>query len=294
VSDPSAESGTPDEAIRFQMRDLAVTLEGHPEDQRDALLQLVNHAGERPELRASVRLTLTRSGARGRSIVEEGGPGPRNVCCDEVALGHILQRLTTRLLDLYPDTTCLHCGAASIDGRLALFTGDRGAGKTTLLLRLLQDGAAFHCDEMILARDGRALTLPRRLHVKPGTLTCLPELADACGDKLLLKIGLTRFYPLDPAELGYSWASAEAVPAAIFHLEPAFDGPPGLTPIAQIEMVKRLMCQTLTGPRDVGCQAADICSIVRGTPCFSLRVGDLNETSALVRRTVEVLPVRPS
>jgi hypothetical protein len=111
---------------------------------------------------------------------------------------------------------------------------------------------------------------------------------------LLIKIGLTRFYPLDPAELGYAWASADASPAAIFHLEPAFDGPPALTPIAQIEMVKRLMCQTLAGQRDVGRQAADICSIVRGTPCFSLRVGDLDATSALVQRTVELLPPRSS
>lgn len=277
---------SPSDSLRFRLRELDVTLEASPADQLETLAHLVSHADDDFPSTTSVRMRLTRTGERGREVSEQGGP-TRRVCCDEIALGHILHRLTTKLIALYPDAACVHAGAASIDGRLALFTGDRGAGKTTLLLQLLRDGAAFHCDEMVVAHDGVATTLPRRLHVKAGTLDCLPEVAEACQDKPLLKIGRgPRFYPVDPVELGYAWRSASARPAAIFHLEPGFDGPPRIEPMTQIQMVKRLMCQVLNGQRGSGLQAADICSIVRGVPCYALRVGGLAETSALVWRTV--------
>jgi len=278
------EQKTEGTSLRFMMRELEVVLAAHPAEQTELLEHLVNHASETFTPKSTLHLVLSRSGARGREIVEAGG-GLRKVCCDEVALGHMLYRMTSRLLELYSGQTAVHCAAASIDGRLALFTGDRGAGKTTLLLRLMLDGAAFHCDEMVLAHDGVATTLPRRLHVKDGTLAQLPEVAEACEDKPFVKHGKgPRFYPVDPTELGHQWASVSGRPSVIFRLVPAFDQPPVLTPIPQIQMVKTLMCQTLSGHLNVGRQVENICSMVRGVPCFELRVGSLTETSALVRR----------
>ncbi len=278
-----------DESLRFTMRELEVVLSAHPHEQIELLEHLVNHASETFTPRSTLHLVMSRSGARGREIVERGGT-LRKVCCDEVALGHMLYRMTSRLLELYSGQTAVHCAAASIDGRLALFTGDRGAGKTTLLLRLMLDGAAFHCDEMVLAHDGVATTLPRRLHVKDGTLACLPEVAEACEDKPFVKHGKGPcFYPVDPTELGHQWSSASRRPSVIFRLEPAFDSPPDLTAMPQIQMVKTLMCQTLSGHLKIGRQAENICSMVRGVPCYTLRVGPLPQTSALVRQTVRDL-----
>jgi hypothetical protein len=232
---------------------------------------------------------MTRSDERGREVIERGGV-LRKVCCDEVALGHILYRMTSRLLDLHPGQTAVHSAAASLDGRLALFTGDRGAGKTTLLLRLMLDGAAFHCDEMVLAHDGVATSLPRRLHVKEGTLAHLPQVAEACLDKPFVKHGKgPRFYPVDPTELGHQWASVSARPAAIFRLAPAFERPPQVTEIPQIQMVKALMCQTLSGHLRIARQAENICSMVRGVPCYELGVGPLSDTAELVRQTMASL-----
>jgi hypothetical protein len=276
--------------MRFTMRELEVVLEGYPDDQQEILDHLINHANERFVPKSSVHFRLTRTGERGREVFETDGAGVKKVCCDEVALGYILNRMSTRLLMLYSGRTAIHCGAASIGGRFVLFTGDRGAGKTTLLIRMLLDGADFHCDEMVLAHDGLATTLPRRLHVKEGTLACIPEVAEACEDKPFLKYGKgARFYPVDPVELGRAWHSASRKPAVIFRLQPAFDRPPEVTGTSQIDMVKALMCQTLSGHRDMGRQAADITSMVRGVPCYNLRVGPLEQSADFIRRTVASL-----
>lgn len=278
--------------LRFNLGDLAVELDAFPDDQLEALSHLVNFADDTSEPRASLHIRYSRTRERGREIFENHEPTPKRVCCDDVALGHILHRMTSGSLALQADATCLHAGAASIDGRFIVLTGDRGAGKTTLLLRLLLDGAVFHCDEYVLAGAGTARTLPRRLHVKTGTLACLPEVADICHDKPMLKFGLgPHFYPVDPLELGHRWRSASGRPAAIFHLTAGFDGPPQVQSIPQIEMVKRLMCQALSGHRRPGRQAADVCSIVNGAPCFTLTVGELSETAEAVRRLVTSLPV---
>jgi hypothetical protein len=273
------------ETLRFGLGELAVELEAFPDDQLESLSHLVNLADEAFEPRASLNLRYSRTRERGREIFENHQPMPKRVCCDDVALGYILHRMTTGLLALHDDATCLHGGAVSIDGRLVIVTGDRGAGKTTLLLRLLLDGAAFHCDEYLLARDGVVRTVPRRMHVKTGSLAHLPELADACHDVPLLKFGNgPHFLPIDPMDLGRPWRSARGKPAAIFHLTPAFDAEPVAEAVTQIEMVKRLMCQALSGHRRPGRQAEDVCAIVDGVPCFALRVGAAARTAAVVRK----------
>jgi hypothetical protein len=275
-------------ALRFALRELEVVLEVPSSEPVEWLSHLVNHAEDGFAPADTLHMRYVRTGERGREVFESGSAEPKKVCCDEVAGGYILYRMSTRLLMLYSGKTAVHCGAASIDGRLLLFTGDRGAGKTTLLLRLMLDGADFHCDEMLLAHDGVATTLPRRLHVKEGTLACIPELAEVCEDKPFLKYGTgARFYPVDPVELGHAWASASRRPSAIFHLQPAFGGPPELAPVSQVQMVKTLMCQTLSGHQHIGRQVADLTSMVRGVPCFSLRIGPLRASAGLVCRAVE-------
>jgi hypothetical protein len=272
----------------FRLLGLAVRLHADP----PALLEPLQHvvvraADDLPVKRAvNVRVVPAGNGLQ----VDMGEGRPRRLCCTDVALAHIHIVLTRYARDLHAGDTTLHCGAATLDGRLALFTGDRGAGKTTLLARLLLAGADFHCDEYVLTRDGLAITFPRPLHVKPGTLAHLPEVAAVCRRKPLLQHwNGVKYYPVDPEDLGHAWHSVRARPAAILHLEPGFDGPPHIEPIAQIEMVKRLMCQTLDQAPDIRRQARDVCALVRGTPCFALRVGALEETLDLVRHTLSTL-----
>jgi hypothetical protein len=269
--------------VEFRMRDLEVTIEADSAETGAQFGHLVNLADEVMPPARHVRFQVAHQA--GQVALAEDDGAPRLLPDVNAALVAVHRRLATHLFALYERFTVLHSGAATINGKLLLFTGDRGAGKSTLLLKLALDGALFHCDEHVMARnDGLVHTLPRRLHVKPGTLTCLPQIAPAClAHPLLWLDGGIAFYPLDLAELGLRWRSADGRPAALIHLTPAFNWPPSLEPIAQIDMVKRLFVQASISNLEFGRQAADICGLVRGLPCYALRVGGLDETADLVR-----------
>ncbi|MDD3518460.1 MAG: hypothetical protein PHQ14_08930 [Chromatiales bacterium] len=280
------------DALHFSVRGLGVTLSADPPSLLGPLSHLAVHARDDEPVVRELRFTLSIAGPDKLRVREDDAADAREVCCIEAALTGIAQRISTRALALYADKTCLHGASMSIDGRPALFVGARGSGKTTLMLRLLLDGAAFHGDEYVLTgADGMAHSLPRVLHVKPGTLERLPAVAEACRGKPRLQLRWDNdFYPLDPTDLGHDWRSVDARPAAIFFLTPAFDAPPAIEPMAQIDMVRELMQQVIGIDQTIGRQARDVCALVRGTPCFGLRVGDLDATAARVCETLRALP----
>jgi hypothetical protein len=267
----------------FRLRELSVSLETPDRDLADALAHLVNRAADDYPTARHVTFGVTRR-ADAIELTEDQQPR-RRVADVNAMLTAIHRRIATHLLAVHDPRPALHAGAVTIAGRLIVVTGNRGAGKTTLLLRLALEGAIFHCDEHVIAgEDGRIRTLPRRLHVKPGTLACLPEIAEACRRHPLLQLdGGVAFYPLDVAELGFVWRSADDRAAAIIHLEPSFERAAAIAPIAQIDMVQRLMKQML-GDLDYGRHAASVCAAVRGVPCYAMQVGPLEESAALVRR----------
>lgn len=275
----------------FRLRALAVTIESQSPAIHAAAACLVNRAEEQEETERAVHFRLFERAGDGVEVVENHADRFRTRAVpDALALVH--RRLGTHLHGVYERYTFLHAGAVTIDGRLVVIAGRRGAGKTTLLLKLALDGAAFHCDEYVTAsRDGLARTVPRRLHVKPGTLACLPSIDRVCrGYPMLVLDGGLLFFPLDVADLGIPWRSADARPSAIVHLTPAFDEPPAVTPIAQIESVRRLMHEAQIGDLAFGRQAGDICGVVRGVPCFEVRVGPIDATAEEIRRIATKLP----
>lgn len=215
-------------------------------------------------------------------------------------LGEVVQHIALTaehvVRELHAERTCLHSASATIDGRLALFSGPRGSGKTTLMLRLLLDGAAFHGDEYVLTDGtGRVRSIPRRLRVKPGTFFCLPEVGEHCARLPASARGwVDGYHALDSRDIGYPWQPTEGPPAAIFHLEAGFDEPPVITPIAQIDMVSRLLEQLITDRNSVRGHIGDVCALVRGTPCFALRVGDPQATAAAVREVLHGLEPEPA
>lgn len=286
----AAKTGATAFVHRFAMRSLAVTLTSDARDLHEALGHIVNRANDSYEATQQILFHLGRQHDGTLTLAEDAGE-PRPMRDVNAALVAILRRMSSYLFGTLSTFTALHAGAVTIDRRLLLLTGDRGAGKTTLLLKLALRGALFHCDEHVMAAaDGLAHTLPRRLHVKPGTLECVPEIAVACRAHPLLRLdGGVAFHPLDPADIGLAWRSADARPAAIMHLTPAFAWPASLEAIPQIDMVKRLFLQAAGDDMDFGRQAASICGVVRAVPTFALRVGNLDETADIVETLVRGL-----
>ncbi len=133
----------------------------------------------------------------------------------------------------------VHGGLVTIDGRRVLVVGDKGAGKTTLMMRLLADGHAVEGDENALTRDGLAVALPRRFHVKPGTAALVPELSDALADapRTHLSDG-TPIIGFDPTEAGLGAATRLAPVEVAVVLRSDAAEPRGWRPLSTVEAVQ--------------------------------------------------------
>lgn len=75
----------------------------------------------------------------------------------------------------------IHAALVELESRHVLIAGWSGQGKTTLALALGLAGGRIHSDEGVLLRGGKALGLPRRMHLRESSRHLFPErvLADA-------------------------------------------------------------------------------------------------------------------
>jgi hypothetical protein len=180
--------------------------------------------------------------------------------------------------------TRLHAGSVTLGGRRILVAGSKGSGKTTLLLKLLTEGAEVHGDENVLLRGEETIPLPRKFHLREGTLELIEELRTAVAH---LRRYLPSFAPplyfFDPTVVGMPWRATAATAAAIVFLEPAFGQDSILEPSSKVEMVQNLLFQTLNLSKEAGAQIEDLSRLVRECACFRLRIGDLDAAAAAVR-----------
>jgi hypothetical protein len=186
--------------------------------------------------------------------------------------------------------TRLHAGSLTLEGRRLLIAGSKGSGKSSLLLKFLTGGAEVHGDENVLFRGGETIPLPRKFHLREGTIELIPELREAAE-------GLRRYEPssapplcfFDPTDADRPWRVVAAAADAIVFLEPAFGGDSVLVPCPKVEMVQNLLFQTLNLSKEAGPQIGELSRLVEGCACFLLRNGDLGEAANAVRKAAKRL-----
>ena len=191
------------------------------------------------------------------------------------------------VLEARTDLLKLHAGAATWEGHYFLVTGDRGAGKTTLLLKMMLNGTDVHCDEIVLLEEGMVRTFLRKFHIRAGTLTLLPRVAEVCKTKHSYPdYSSGRFFFADPTDFGLAWHSRKSLPQAIFHLHSPFNKTPRMETCTKVDMAKHLLCQTINLTGDLGWHVQKICHLIEDCRCFSLRVGMLDQTAELVKEAL--------
>ena len=143
----------------------------------DHLASLLPDARHPVPLRRTLHYTV-RAAAVGFAIEEEGD-AVATVGSPEDAADLVHVRAHRRAFELASLSGWARVHAATVDvaGERVLVVGPSGSGKSTLTTRLLLDGAAVQGDESVLVRRGASLAVPRALHLKPGTVQLLPELA---------------------------------------------------------------------------------------------------------------------
>lgn len=178
----------------------------------------------------------------------------------------------------------LHAAAVEHDGARILLAAPSGTGKTTLALHLaLRHGWRLLGDEAVHVRNGLTAPLPRRLHIRRGTIRLLPELADV-PDPVLLP-----YWPplltLDPARLRpdrrHTLDHAPASHIVLLQADHAASRST-LTPLPVPELLAALTAEALPYTQHHGNAVAQLAALMRQTPAHRLHLGDLDQAADLL------------
>jgi hypothetical protein len=193
----------------------------------------------------------------------------------------LFERIQDLALEALPEFTKLHAGCATGGGKRLVAVGPAHSGKSTLMTRLLYEGFAVHCDDIVLLRAGQVLPYPRCLWIRPTTFALIPQLAALAsrrpdgegGDEL----------PLDPSELGFEWRIEPGPVDAVFFLEPAADGETRLEPCPKYAMASRVMGQSSLPIGGARQWISDIAEMVDRANCYVLHWRALEPSVRLVK-----------
>lgn len=146
-------------SITFQL--LPYQVEVTHDDSLEAVMQgLANTARQPVEPRATLQYAVTGGGPY---VVWEEGDRLATLARPQEVASLVSRRSRARLMDYLSlgGWVALHAGVLRVGGRRALVLGTDGSAGTALLQRLLQDGHTVEGGELVFARCGEAVCLPR-------------------------------------------------------------------------------------------------------------------------------------
>ena len=187
----------------------------------------------------------------------------------------------------------IHAGAVVYNGAALIIAGRSGQGKTTLVLGLLRRGLGLLSDEFAIADSAQPLILPyrRSLHIRPGTLELIPELA-FLRDQPQQRLGGGIEWSLAPDQLTRALPCGLASPAPPRYVL-LLDGPPqsqadpALVPISSALAAIELLRGTWAASVDFAGGLARIGRLLDGVTCARLRIGALEPTLDMLMKWLE-------
>lgn len=189
-------------------------------------------------------------------------------------------RMHDLALEAMADHTKLHAGCATIGGRRLLVVGPATAGKSTFMTRLLYDGHAVHCDDMVLLRGAEVVPFPRRFRIRPAAVPLLPQVA-AIADRLPRD---RECLALDPAEEGFAWHITRAAVDVLVYLDGGDRSRVTMDPCPKHVMATHLMAQSNLPAGGRRTWVRDICGLLDRADAYVLFSGDLNNMVAALAR----------
>ncbi len=258
-------------------------------DVADQLRYLVTSA-DHPEP-ALARMHYRVDAVGGRLRIEEEGDHLETVADPEAVLEVLYRRVHQRAFELASvrGWVRLHGAVVDLVARRAtsdavgagapvrlLLVAPSGTGKTTLACRLLLDGQAAPADESTLVRDGVALPVARRFHLKPGLEAVVPDLAPFTADLPSLADGSVRAF--DPGGAGFRWV-VDGHPVDHVVLVSRVVGPSRLEPASAVEAMPELVDQSFPHQEATGELLAQVATLLRSAPCWRLELGSLADAS---------------
>ena len=266
--------------------DVELDLDAATPEVAAALRYLVTGAGHDFPALATMHYAVT-SGAGGHQVREEGDD-LATVDHPADVLDLVYRRVHQRAFELASLRGWVRLHAAVVDlaggpawsGPRVLLVAPSGTGKTTLACRLLLDGQAVAGDESTLVRDGLALPVARRFHLKPGLEAAVADLTPRTGDLPGLVDGSVRAF--DPSEAGFAWTIGVRRVDHVVLVERR-PGAGGLEPASAVQAMPEVVDQSFPHQEATGALLAQVAAVLRAARCWRLGVDTPAEASILVR-----------
>jgi hypothetical protein len=177
----------------------------------------------------------------------------------------------------------IHAACGSLEGRRFLLVGEKGAGKTTLITRLLFDGMAVHGDEKVLVRGAAVIPIPRKFHLKEGTIPLVPELDSIWKTTTSYPGYGVRTCYFAPSDAGFEWQIRWGYVDAIFYLLPNHGGETRVEICPKWQMAQNLMLRSSDFDANPEDQMTDLCSLINRSNNFIIHIGELNGAVKAIR-----------
>ncbi|MFO7986524.1 MAG: hypothetical protein R6U38_11730 [Desulfatiglandaceae bacterium] len=179
----------------------------------------------------------------------------------------------------------IHAACGSLNSRRFLLAGEKGSGKTTLITRLLFDHVAVYGDEKVLVRGRKVIPLPRKFHLKAGTVSLIPQLGPIWDELTSYPTSYgVRLCFFDPTDADFAWEARWGKVDAIFYLEPNHGAATKVEKCPGWLMAQKLITQSTGFNTNPESQIAALCKIINESDNSIIRVGELDGAVRAIKR----------
>ncbi|MEZ5827643.1 MAG: hypothetical protein R3D30_10985 [Hyphomicrobiales bacterium] len=190
-----------------------------------------------------------------------------------------------------PEAPLIHGGSVCLNGQRILLVGIAGFGKTTFVMHLIANGIDVEGDEHVIVRERDLVTQPRRLRVKPKSLSLLPQLAPliTASPRVALPVEgeIVEVYSVPPSVAGRPWRITAGRADHIVFLEPNHGGRSRIAALPRDAAFSRLVDDSILPGNDYGAELARLRRPVTEAQNWLLTLGDLAEAERHIRSLPE-------
>jgi len=136
-------------------------------------------------------------------------------------------------------------------------------------------------------RDGQATAWPRAFQISHDAIALLPQLNQS--ERFRAVAAAPRHgwrEAVDPLEFGKPWHIATSPVCAFFDIEPNFGARTRVRPCGKVEMVRRVMAQTLPPSVQQAQWLAGLTAAIDRADTFILQLGELDSAVDAIREAL--------
>jgi len=225
-------------------------------------------------------LITVRSEQNGYRVVWENLKSPF-LSNEIIATLYIQEWLYRILIYSLKNSFCLHAGFFSGNFSNTIFVGPKGSGKTTILCGMYLNGFKVFSDEFVVIQNKNILPVPRKFHVKEGTIDILSKMKTKCEELIPYPSYFGgSFYFFNPELSNTNHIHSKKT--NIVFISKRSELSPELNTLKHSEMIKLILKEILYTDLNNSTLIKNICHFVSCSSCYILYPGEINKTINLL------------